>query len=354
MDVRIDTLRLQVGGIDGDSAQRLAGLIAQRLSIAPSAARPGSLGSVGVTVHANAGGTLDGLADSAAAAVLRAIPPPPGQRETRPGGHSNERPAHQGSAGRLPADTDAPSPIVTGFQFNPEKMVHTWSQPAPPSKPSVEEGNPLAVAGLPGETFQFTISLDADEDVTGQVQQLAQAAQDHGVGGRLAALEMLLYPVTSARAGVAQPTPGSGAATAAQPGTVGGLAPSGQAAGGLVGTASAASGSGTGNAGPTWAIPNSILPVVLFVWGRKRILPVRVTTLTITETLYDTNLNPTHAEAVIGLRVLTPTQLFAARPDAGTPVEKATTAYKHTLDWRRAWARTDAANAPSSIIGMLP
>lgn len=85
MDVRIDTLRLQVGGIDGDSAQRLAGLIAQRLSIAPSAARPGSLGSVGVTVHANAGGTLDGLADSAAAAVLRAIPASagPARNQTR-------------------------------------------------------------------------------------------------------------------------------------------------------------------------------------------------------------------------------------------------------------------------------
>ena len=74
MDIRIDTLRLQVGGIDGDSAQRLARLIAQRLSTAPSAARPGSLGSVGVSVHADAGDTLDGLADSAAAAVLRAIP----------------------------------------------------------------------------------------------------------------------------------------------------------------------------------------------------------------------------------------------------------------------------------------
>ena len=246
------------------------------------------------------------------------------------------------------------SPIVTAFQFNPEKLVHTWSQAAPPAKTGVEAGNPLAVAGLPGETFQLTISLDSDADITGSVQPLAQAAQDHGVGGRLAALEMLLYPLASARAGTAQPTPGSGAASGAQPGADGGLAPSGQAAGGLVGTVSAASGSSSGAARPTWAVPNSTLPVVLFVWGRKRILPVRVTTLTITETLYDTQLNPTHAEVVIGLRVLTPAELFAARPDAGTPAETANTVYRQTLGWRRMWAATDAANAPSSIIGMLP
>ena len=246
------------------------------------------------------------------------------------------------------------NPIVTGFQFNPEKMVHTWAQPAPPDKPGVEAGNPMAVAGLPGETFQFTISLDADDDVTGQQQPLARAAQDHGVGGRLAALEMLLYPVASIRAAAAQPTPGSGTATAAQPGDDGGLAPSGQAADGLVGTASAAPASSSGATGRTWAVPNSMLPVVLFVWGRKRILPVRVTTLTITETLYDTQLNPTHAEAVIGLRVLTPAELFAARPDAGTPVETATTAYKQTLDWRKKWAAIDAANAPASVVSILP
>jgi hypothetical protein len=94
--------------------------------------------------------------------------------------------------------------------------------------------------------------------------------------------------------------------------------------------------------------------VVLFVWGPKRILPVRVTALTITEMLYDTTLNPTHAEAVLGLRVLTPAELFAARPDAGTPAETAMTAYGQTLSLRRQWAAMDAASAPSSIIGMLP
>ena len=56
---------------------------------------------------------------------------------------------------------------------------------------------------MPGETFQLTILLDADDDITGPQAPLAQAAQDQGVSGRLAALEMLLYPV--ARPGPKRP-----------------------------------------------------------------------------------------------------------------------------------------------------
>lgn len=252
----------------------------------------------------------------------------------------------------LPA-TAISKPIITAFQFNPEKMVHTWSQAAPAGEPGVEAGNPMAVAGLPGETFQLTILLDADDDITGPQAPLAQAAQDHGVSGRLAALELLLYPVAGVRAQAATPTPGSGAAVAAQSVADGGLASPAQSTGGLVGTVSAAA-SSSGPAARTWAVPNSMVPIVLFFWGPKRVLPVRVTTLTITETLYDARLNPTHAEAAIALQVLIPAELFAARPDAGTPAETAQTAYDQTLGLRRQWAATDAANAPTSIIGMLP
>ena len=76
MDVRIDTLRLRVGGIGEDSARRLAGLITQGLSLASPTVRPGSFGRVGITVQAHDGDTVDDLANSAAAAVLRAIPAP--------------------------------------------------------------------------------------------------------------------------------------------------------------------------------------------------------------------------------------------------------------------------------------
>ena len=214
--------------------------------------------------------------------------------------------------------TGAPKPVVTAFQFNPEKMVHTWSQEVPVGQPGAEAVNPIAVPGMPGETFQLTILLDADDDMLSAAPQIAAAAQDHGVSGRLAALELLLYPVTTGKAG-------------------------------LLGTVSAPR-----SASRTSAVPKSTVPIVLFVWGPKRVLPVRVTSLTITETLYDVQLNPIHAEAAITLRVLTPTELRAARPDAGMPAETARIAYQQTLNRRRQWAATDAANAPSGIIGMLP
>ena len=45
-------------------------------------------------------------------------------------------------------------------------------------------------------------------------------------------------------------------------------------------------------------------PLTLFVWGVKRILPVRLTELSITEEAYDPNLNPIRAKVSLGLRVL--------------------------------------------------
>jgi hypothetical protein len=45
-------------------------------------------------------------------------------------------------------------------------------------------------------------------------------------------------------------------------------------------------------------------PLTLFVWGRKRVLPVNITSLNITELLYGPDLNPTRATATLGLTVI--------------------------------------------------
>src|SRR5690606_17546983 len=45
-------------------------------------------------------------------------------------------------------------------------------------------------------------------------------------------------------------------------------------------------------------------PLVVFVWGRGRIAPVRVTELSVTEEAFDTTLNPIRAKVSLGLRVL--------------------------------------------------
>ena len=45
-------------------------------------------------------------------------------------------------------------------------------------------------------------------------------------------------------------------------------------------------------------------PLTLFVWSRQRVVPVRVTDLSITEEAFDVNLNPIRAKVSLGLRVL--------------------------------------------------
>ena len=119
---------------------------------------------------------------------------------------------------------------------------------------------------------------------------------------------------------------------------------------------SAAIGSALGGAssGPTRTVPQSVMPVTLFIWGAGRIVPVRVTGLTITEKLYDSALNPIHAEAQLSLRVLTPAELVAASADDDVLGNLATIAYTYTLTLRQALAVANLANAAESIIGMIP
>lgn len=45
-------------------------------------------------------------------------------------------------------------------------------------------------------------------------------------------------------------------------------------------------------------------PLTLFVWSKQRVVPVRVTDLSVTEEAFDVALNPIRAKVSIGLRVL--------------------------------------------------
>jgi len=45
-------------------------------------------------------------------------------------------------------------------------------------------------------------------------------------------------------------------------------------------------------------------PTVLFIWGRKRVLPVRIVSMTVNETLFNADLNPLRAEIDVALEVL--------------------------------------------------
>lgn len=223
----------------------------------------------------------------------------------------------------MPTFLPVPVPNVIVFQYNPEMMTHTWTQAEPATTGGTETSNPLAVKGMPDEEFSFTIAMDArDEIAAGRAAALAESS---GIYSRLAALEMLLYPT--------------------RPGGTG-----------LTGTVSAAVMSALSGAGPgpNRTIPRSVLPVTLFVWGAGRIVPVRMTGLTVTEQLYDSKLNPIHAEAQLTLRVLTPAELHAAEAGHDVLGHLATVAYEYTLTLRRSLAVANLGNAAESVIGMIP
>jgi hypothetical protein len=175
-------------------------------------------------------------------------------------------------------------PNVVAFQFNPETIRHSWTQAQPKGG-----ANPLAVQGMPGETFSFSLAMDVTLN---------------GIYARISALEMLMFPVKSPPGG-----PGGRRTT-----------------------------------------PAAQVPAVLFVWGDGRIVPVRVTSLTITEKLFDAALNPTHADAQIELRVLTPTELKWV----GKLKTVATAAYHYTQTRREAEAVLNLAAAQSFTMRPFP
>jgi hypothetical protein len=215
-----------------------------------------------------------------------------------------------------------PIPNVIIFQYNPETMTHGWTPAATnPSAPG-QASNPLAISGQPQETFSFTLVMDSNDTIADGNPVVAGIAELSGVYSRIAALEMLLFPT-------------------APPG------------GGLIGGVTAALGLGGGSSStPTSTVPAAQLPTVLFVWGPGRIVPVRVTTLSIMEKLYDsTLLNPTHVEAQITLRVLTQDELKYVDGPLGS---LANTAYGYSQNLREGLAIANLANAVTSIIGMLP
>lgn len=81
-------------------------------------------------------------------------------------------------------------------------------------------------------------------------------------------------------------------------------------------------------------------PLALFVWGSKRVMPVRLTELTITETMFDVDLNPVRATVSMGLRVLSTSDLPTGH--RGAELYLAHLAQKESLAGTAAMGRLDA------------
>jgi hypothetical protein len=190
-------------------------------------------------------------------------------------------------------------PNIVVFQFNPVQVTRTPSMAQPPPLPN-NTGNidSLQQPNLPGESMSFSLRVDAND----QLAQSNPVAAASGILPTLCALELLMVP--------------KGALS--------------------INLSSLVSG---GSTPAPFQLPPNKLPTVLFFWGPFRIVPVAITSMTITETEYDTLLNPVRAEVSINLQVLIPSQL------AGDTL--ANGAYSYSQGVKEVMAALNLANAAS-------
>lgn len=150
-----------------------------------------------------------------------------------------------------------PIASVIIFQYNPAKLTRSLT-----ARTQSSEGNTTEVTRLTGAPEE-TIQLDIDIDATDQLEKAEATAVSMGIYPQLSALEMLLYPKTTSV---------------------------------ITNTVLMAAG--------TMEIVPPEAPFTLFIWGVKRIVPIRLTQFTINEEAYDAQLNPIMAKVTLGMRVL--------------------------------------------------
>ena len=130
-------------------------------------------------------------------------------------------------------------------------------------------------SGIKGAPVE-TIKLDVEIDATDQLEKAEGNATSMGIYPQLSALEMLIYPKSA-----------------------------------LVIANTALMAVGTIEVIPPMA------PFTLFIWGPKRILPVRLADFSIVEEAHDVKLNPIRAKVSLGLRVLSYNDLPLTHPGYG-------------------------------------
>ena len=203
---------------------------------------------------------------------------------------------------------DIPKPIRSGIvvvdpergtpqriivlQFNPDTLERSLAPQSAGGSGDAGGGGSggdrneaLRLKGPAEETWKFTAEIDATD-------QFEVAAPD-GIHPQLATLEMLVHP-TSAQLREASRLTKKG----------------------------------------TIEISPIEMPLTLFTWGSKRVMPVRLTELSINESAFDVNLNPIRASLGIGMKVLSVSDLPAGH--RGADLYLAHLAQKERLAARRA------------------
>jgi hypothetical protein len=160
-----------------------------------------------------------------------------------------------------------PLASIAVFQYNPDTV--TRSLQVQSSGDGGDRSEAMRLKAPPIETIKMEVEIDA----TDQLETTDGITTTLGIYPQLSALEMLVYPkslfvITNAIA----------------------LA-----------------------LGKVEILP-PLAPITLLVWGLKRVVPVRLTEISITEEAYDQSLNPIRAKVALGLRVLSYNDLSGTDP----------------------------------------
>lgn len=172
-------------------------------------------------------------------------------------------------------------PLFVVFQFNPVQLTRnrslTFAVPAGGQAgdratslrnfhlrhDSLTELRDLQEVTISEEAIGFEIRLDASE----KLNEGDTITEEFGIAPQLSTLELMVHPKGESLIG--------------------------QALGALL-----------GSSGGFSFTKGEKPPLVLFIWGRKRVLPVNINSLNITETQYSTDLNPVRATVAVSLTVI--------------------------------------------------
>lgn len=156
----------------------------------------------------------------------------------------------------IDAETSALRRVI-GLQYNPDTLSRTLQV-----RGAGEGGDRLEALRLTGPPAE-TIKVDAEIDAADQLAAGDATAIECGIHPQLAALETLVYPASGALQ----------------------------------------QNDSLGRTGTLEIVPMES-PLTLFVFGKSRVLPVRLTDFSISEEAFDANLNPIRAKVSLGMRVL--------------------------------------------------
>jgi hypothetical protein len=146
------------------------------------------------------------------------------------------------------------------FQYNPETLSRTLTQKKFEGVEGSQRATALRFGGAPEESFTLDVHLDASD----ALERGDATAKSLGVYPQLYALEVLVYPASQQvvdndkllRQGKMKVASGYDA------------------------------------------------PLTLLVWGAQRVVPVQLTSMTVTETVFDTQLNPIQTTVKLSMSAL--------------------------------------------------